>query len=67
LPKSPELPKKSKLRRFEGVSEAQPSEAFSRNPEPKAKDLFNQAQSAILQFGNLAIFDHQITRDHRLF
>jgi len=30
------IAKESKLRRFEGVSEAG---AFSRNPEPKAKDL----------------------------
>jgi hypothetical protein len=47
------IAKESKLRRFEGVSEAG---AFSRNPEPKAKDL-DKTISAI--FGNTGNFGNR--------
>jgi len=45
LPESPVIAKKSKLRRFEGVSDPRSGRAgaFSRNHEPKAKDLISTA------------------------
>jgi hypothetical protein len=44
------IAKESKLRRFEGVSEAG---AFSRNPEPKAKDLDRTISAIFGNTGNL--------------